>query len=187
MTDIRSSGSQARNQPRLLNGWRIAGWGAALALILLPALAMRFDIDVNWTNADFVVAAVLLTSLGAGIELATRIARGRAHRGGIILVAVLCFLTFWINGAVGIIGSEDELVNLGFYALVLAVALTSLGCWFRPRIMVWIAGLAAAALPALGIAALSMMPGHAVEWGLLAGMATGWAGAALLFRKAAAA
>jgi hypothetical protein len=71
----------ARRAP-LLNGWRIAGWGSLLALLMLPALAMQITGEVNWTAGDFVFAAVLLGFVGTMVELAVRFARPGAPRIG---------------------------------------------------------------------------------------------------------
>src|SRR3569623_2014811 len=43
----------------VLNPWRLAGWGAVAALLLLPAVAMQFPRDVAWTANDFAFGAVL--------------------------------------------------------------------------------------------------------------------------------
>lgn len=170
---------------RISRGWRIAGWGAAAALLALPAIAMQFTTEVDWTPGDFLAAAIMLTALGTGLEIAVRVARGNAHLLGMIIAAFAGFLTMWANGAVGFIGHEGEPVNLGFYALVLAAAFASLAVWFRPRAMQWIAGLVAAGQFVPGFAALWLMPGHAVEWGVLAFFAGLWGASALCFRTAA--
>ncbi len=172
---------------RISNGWRIAGWGAAAALLALPAIAMQFTGEVDWTPGDFIAAAILLIALGTGLEIAVRVSRGKAQLVGMFIAAFTGFFTMWSNGAVGIIGNEAEPVNLGFYALVFAAVFASLAVWFRPRAMQWIMGLVAIGQPAHGIAALWLMPGHAVEWGFLAVLAGLWGAAALCFRKACAA
>lgn len=170
---------------RWINGWRIAGWGALLALLVLPAIAMRFTREVNWTASDFVFAFVLLFSLGLGVELAMRIGRGAPQRLGMMAGTAGCFLTVWLTGAVGIIGSEDEALNFVFVLLVLAAVLASVLVWFRSRPMSWIAGVLALGQYGLGIAALYEMPGHAVEWGVLTFFALIWGFSALCFHRAA--
>ena len=52
--------------------WRVIGWGVAVGLLILPFIAMRFTGEVNWTASDFVFAAVLLGSVGLGMEFAVR-------------------------------------------------------------------------------------------------------------------
>lgn len=73
--------------PRSLNGWRIAGWGSLVALLVLPALAMQLTSEVNWTASDFVFAAVLLGFVGAVVELAARFARPERPASAISLPA----------------------------------------------------------------------------------------------------
>ncbi len=53
------------NKAQGIDGWRgswlrKAMWSGAPFLLLLPAVAMRFTAEVNWTGSDFVFAAVLL-------------------------------------------------------------------------------------------------------------------------------
>ena len=167
-----------------LNGWRVAGWGAALALLALPAIAMQFTPEVQWTPLDFIVAALLLLALGTGLELAVRFG-GRGPKGlGMAIASLTGFLTLWANAAVGFIGDEGELVNLGFTVLVIAGALLGLAVWFRPAVMRWIMGVIALGQPLLGLVATRTMPGHAVEWGVLAVFAGLWAAAGLCFHRA---
>ena len=167
-----------------LNGWRIAGWGAALALLALPAIAMHFTDEVHWTPLDFGFAAVLLFALGTGLEFAMRFG-GRTPKGlGIAIASVAGFLTLWANAAVGFIGTESEPVNAGFTVLVIGGALLSLILRFRPAALRWIMAIIAIGQPVLGVAALEMMPGHAVEWGVLLVSSAIWSAAALCFHRA---
>src|ERR687893_678489 len=64
--------------------WRIAVWGTAAFLLLLPLVAMQFTDEVNWDETDFILV--------------------------------------WMNLAVGVIGSEDDPLNL-MYGGVLAVGI----------------------------------------------------------------
>jgi len=166
----------------LLNGWRIAGWGSLLALLMLPALAMQITDEVNWTAGDFIFAAILLGFVGTMGALAVRFARPGAPRIGYIIAGFTAFFTFWSNAAVGIIGDEDS-VNVFFYLIVLGAIVAAMVVRFRPGAMRWIAVLLAIGQYAVGIAALNMMPGHAVEWGLLTTFALLWFTAAWCFHR----
>ena len=164
-----------------LNGWRIAGWGALLALLSLPAVAMQFTRDVDWTGSDFIFAAILLGLLGGGIELAFRVGRSGKQAAAIALFTLLSFLTLWSNMAVGIIGNEGEAVNAGFTLAIVASVAIALMVKFRTALMRSVCLALAFLQPALGFTATSTMPGHGVEWVILGNFAALWAIAALLF------
>lgn len=170
--------------PCFLNGWRVAGWGSLMALLLLPALAMRLTTDVTWTASDFVFAAILLGFAGAVVELAVRFARPGASRTGYFVAGAAAFLTLWSNAAIGIIGDEDA-VNVYFYLMVGASMLAGAIVLFRPAPMRWITASLAIGQYAVGIAALNMMPGHPVEWGVITVFALMWLIATWCFHQAA--
>lgn len=186
MTDSQADNLADGLAQRWINGWRIAGWGALMSLLLIPLIAMRFTDEVQWTGSDFIIAAVLLFALGLGIELAVRIGRSAPQRLGMLTATVAGFLTIWVTGAVGIIGSENEPLNAGFVFMVMALLLGSVLVWFRPRPMKWLTAAAAFAQYGFGAAALALMPGHAVEWGVLTFFAMLWGFAAACFHQAGA-
>ena len=169
-----------------LNGWRIAGWGALLALLALPAVAMQFIPDVDWTGGDFIFAAILLGLLGGGVELAFRIGRSGLQAAAIALFTLVSFFTLWSNMAVGIVGAESEPVNAGFTLAVFAAVVLGLIFKFRSAVMRGACLALAILQPVLGLVATVTMPGHGVEWGVLGVFAALWATAAILFHKARA-
>ena len=168
------------------NGWRIAGWGSLAALLALPAVAMTLTAEVDWTAIDFLFAALLLGALGIGIELAFRVAGNLWHTGGIALFALLCFMTLWANMAVGIIGDEGAAVNQGFTLGVLGAGLTAAIARLHPKVMRTLGAALALAQPFLGLVAIQAMPGHAVEWGVLAMFALLWSLCAFAFHRSLA-
>lgn len=72
------------------------------AILLVPAVAMRFTQAVNWGPMDFVVAAALLAGTGLVYELAVQRIGNRVHRivGGLALAGAL--LLAWAELAVGV-------------------------------------------------------------------------------------
>ena len=94
--------------------WRIAGWGVAAVLLLLPAVAMQFTTEVNWSGSDFAVFGGLLLTAGLGLELAVRLSPGLYYRSAAALALAATFLLVWINLAVGIVGPPDHPANLSF-------------------------------------------------------------------------
>ncbi len=170
--------------PLLGNGWRIAGWTAAAALLALPAIAMQFTDEVDWTAGDFVAAAVLLGLLGAGLEWALRTARNWPRFLGLALAVFTAFFTVWSNLAVGILGDEDNPVNLLFFVAILIALVAGGFARFRSSAMARILAVLAAGQFAIGIVAAVTADRTYVEWGVLVLFAGLWSVAALLLRRA---
>ncbi|HEV7277754.1 MAG TPA: hypothetical protein VGN80_15850 [Devosiaceae bacterium] len=170
--------------------WRLAAWGGAAALLLLPLAAMQVTDEVAWDLTDFVIIGALLLACALGFELALRRGRSGSYRAGAALAIAGAFLLVWVNAAVGIIGSEDNPANL-LFALVL---LTGIGgaalARLRPRGVA--AALAAAAGVQVVVGAVALLGGlgrEGANWpwavlGLTAVFAGIWLGAAWLFRRA---
>ncbi len=135
--------------------WRAIGWGFAGAILLLPAVAMQFTQEVNWTASDFVFAGVLIGLVGLGLEFAAR-SGSRAYRGGAAIAIGLSFLLVWINGAVGIIGSENEDANLLFLGVIAVAFSGAMIAWFKPNGMAWAMVAAAMAQVAVPLIASTM-------------------------------
>ena len=169
---------------------RIAGWGLAAGLLLLPLVAMRFTDEVRWDGTDFVFAAVLIGSVGVGLELAMRRGPNASYRAGAALALVTGFLMVWINAAVSIIGGEGSQAR----PLFLGVAATALGASalarFRPSGMARaMAATAAAQVAAPVVAQLAGLgtsdAGGATKAAVLtAGFAALWLASAYLFARA---
>jgi hypothetical protein len=98
--------------------WRVVGWGGAVALLAAPFVAMRFTSEVNWSPGDFVFAGLLFGAVGLCIELAARSSSDWAWRGGVGFAALSGLMLVWANGAVGMIGNEDNPYNLLFLGLI---------------------------------------------------------------------
>lgn len=162
--------------------WRIIMWGTILILLILPALAMQVTSEVNWTASDFVFAAVLLGSVGLGVELTVRATGDWAYRGGMFIAIALAFLTVWANGAVGIIGNEDNPLNLLYIGLLFGGGLAAAAVRVQARPMSWI--MAAIAAGQFIIAGLAAAYGYWV-WIAAAVIGGGWSMSAVLFSRAA--
>ena len=104
-------------------------------------------------------------------------------RQGYLLAGFTAFFTMWSNAAVGIIG-DDEWVNQFFFWMVLGGIALSLLARFRPVAMRWITGAIALGQIAMGFVAMQVMPGHGVEWGVIAFFALLWGSAAWCFDRA---
>jgi len=103
-------------------GWRLAVWGGAAALLALPAIASRLSDEMMWDSADFILVGTLLLATCGVWELAYRKSGSRAYAAGAVGAAGTAFLLFLVNGAVGILGNETNPVNLLYFG-VLTLAL----------------------------------------------------------------
>lgn len=113
------------------NGWRIARWGGAAALLCVPAVAMQFTSEVNWGPEDFIAMGGLLALALGGYELLAMKAVNRAYRVASALTILGIFLLIWINLAVGIIGDEGNDANWMFLALPVVAIAGALASRFR--------------------------------------------------------
>ena len=168
---------------------RLVGWSMAAALLLLPALAMQFTAEVAWTAADFVTFAAMLAVLGGGIELAVRRTGDPAYRAGSAFALLAAFLLFWLSGAVGIIGSEDNPANLAYLGLIGLVLVGSALARFRATGLARMMRAAALVQALIGAAAIAFGLGEAdPNWPadvvvLTIGFAALWLLAARLFGR----
>lgn len=170
--------------------WRLIGWGAAVALILAPLAAMQLDAPgVVWTLSDFIFAIVLIGGVGLLFELGVWASRSWAFRGGVALGLAAGFLTIWINLAVGIVGNEDNPINLVFMVVVALAIAGSVVAWGQARLMARAMAVPAAIQAAIGIIVFASNanaepPGRIGLLILIEGFAALWLASALLFRKA---
>lgn len=104
------------------NRWRIAGWGTAAIMLLLPFISMQFTDEVDWSLFDFIFFGSMLGAAGGTFELAARMTPDRAYRAAAGVALAAAFILIWVNGAVGIIGNEENPANLMFYG-VLAIGI----------------------------------------------------------------
>lgn len=77
---------------------------------------------MNWDLLDFVVAAALLAAFGGAYALALRVSKNAAYRAGATVALAAGLALVWINGAVGIIGDENNDANM-LYLGVLATGI----------------------------------------------------------------
>lgn len=82
--------------------WRIAMWGAAAVLLLLPLVAMQFTSEVAWDPADFAIFGVMLAVACGAFELAVRLTRQPAYRVLAGLALAGGFVLLWAQLAVGV-------------------------------------------------------------------------------------
>lgn len=168
--------------------WRIAGWGAAAMFILLPAVAMQVTDEVNWTLPDFVFAGALVAGVGATLELVAKTTSNLAYRAAVAVALAAGFLLIWLNGAVGIIGSEDNSANLMFGGVLAVAIVGAVFARFQPGGMA--RAMIAAAIAQMLVAVIALVAGLGLPasgplevLSLNAGFAVLWLTAGWLFRR----
>jgi hypothetical protein len=157
--------------------WRIVGWGTAALLLLLPWVA-----NAPWTASDYVFMAVLFGSVGLAFEFIVRKSGSLAYRFGAGLALLAMFLTIWVNGAVGMIGSEDNPYNLVFGGVLVIALLGAIVARLEPAGMMRAMAVTAVAQVAAGAFGLTADPLGAV---FSMGFGALWLLAAALFWNAA--
>ena len=166
--------------------WRWIGWGGAVALLTVPLL-----LQFPWSVSDFIFAGAVFAIVGGTFELAVRKSGNKWYRGGVAVALATAFLLVWINGAVGIIGDEDNAANLMFMVVILMAIAGAIAARFEA------AGMARAMFVATGAETLitaivvanrlgaTEPPGFPGVPILVLGFAGLWGLSGLLFRKAA--
>jgi len=140
-------------------------WLLAVLLMLAPAIAMRVTDQVNWQANDFIAFGVMLVIPGLALELANRRHGPSAYRTGVALGLAAAFLLVWVNGAVGLIGSEDNPANLMYGGVLGVVLVGALSGRLRARGMARTMIAAAVAQVVVLFIALALDSGHgAPSW-----------------------
>jgi hypothetical protein len=175
--------SNASNGGRI--PWRIIGWAVPVVLLTIPWLA-----HFPWTAADYIVAATIFAIVGGAFELAVRASGDTSYRLGSAVAIGTAFLLVWINLAVGIIGNENNPLNLMFFGVIAAATVGAIVARFRADGMARATAVAAAIQAAIGIGAFifnanAEPPGRFGLLLLIEFFAATWLLSAWLFRKAA--
>ncbi|MEQ9307708.1 MAG: hypothetical protein RJQ14_27605 [Marinoscillum sp.] len=77
----------------------------AVVLLTIPFVAMQLTDEVIWTPFDFIVAGILLLSVGFTCELILRKVTSFNKRLILIGIALILFLVVWAELAVGVFGT----------------------------------------------------------------------------------
>ena len=147
---------------------------------------MQFTDEVNWGTADFIFAGALIGGTGLAFELAARATANYAYRAAVGLALAAAFLLIWLNLAVGIIGTEDNPLNLMFGGVLAIGLIGAIIARFQPGEMA--RALFATALAQALVAVIALIAGLGFRepiWSLTGFFAALWLGSAWLFRKAA--
>lgn len=177
------AGTTANHDGRGSARERLAVWGGAAALMVLPVLAVRSIEELTSDPGDFMFLAIMLAGVGIAYELSARVTDRNAYWAGVGLALAAALLSVWINLAVGIIGSEDNPANLIYVAVLAVAALGAVLARFRPLGMAR-AMVATAAAQALAFL-VALVAGLGFTGPITIFFAALWLLSASLFRRAA--
>lgn len=177
------TGNSGNGAGRRGSRWNSMVWGVAGLLLLLPWVAMRFTDEVAWTGSDFVVFGAMLAFACGAWELATRLSGNGAYRAAAAVATAAGFFLTWINLAVGIIGNENDAVNLLFAGVPVVAIVGAVIARFRAQGMV--RAMLATAFVQASIAAMAVAAASVEGTLLTLCFAALWLLSAGLFRKAA--
>lgn len=141
---------------------RLIVWIIIAVFILLIPLAMLFTNDLQWNEVG--AYSVILLAVGAIYELWQWLKTlNKMYRiaFGVGLAGIL-FLG-WVSGAVGIIGSENNSVNLMYWAVPAVGFIGSLISRLKPYGMMWT--LFVTALVQFMVPVVALIISSEVSWG----------------------
>lgn len=78
---------------------------AIVAILMLPIIGMMISENVNWSIADFVIAAILLSIVGLGVDSVFSKLKTRRSRMLALMIIFIVFALVWGELAVGLFGT----------------------------------------------------------------------------------
>ena len=156
-------------------------------ILLLLLLVMLFSENMHWNKIDFTAAGLLLAGTGIMYKLTAAKSGDLVFRvAAAISLSAIVFLV-WLNLAVGLIGTEDNPLNLMVWAVVAVAIIGAFTARFQSRGMSH--AMFAAALMQIVVGLIGVWlspPGEAVKTVLLnAIFVILFVASALMFQRAA--
>jgi hypothetical protein len=109
-----------------------------ILLLLIPLLAMQITSEVDWDETDFIVMGILIFATGFSFKLVTMKSDNFIYKTAVGLAFFTGFFLVWSNLAVGIIGSEDNPVNLLYFAILAVGIIGAFFTRFQPQKMAFV-------------------------------------------------
>lgn len=146
---------------------------------------------MDWDIFDFAVFGAMLLTVAVIIALAMRKSSNTAYRSAAGVAVAAAFLLVWVNGAVGIIGNENNDANMMFFGVLAVGFIGGLIARFQPKGMaraMYATAFAQVMVAVIALVARLGLEGNSWPWdvAVLTGFfAALWLLSALLFRRAA--
>jgi hypothetical protein len=127
---------------------------AAFIILLIPATAMQFTAEVNWSFSDFVIMGALIFCTGLAFEVVMTRRGNTAYRIAFGIAILLTLFLIWANLAVGFVGSGPNLPNILLGLAPFVVLIGSIAARLRPQGMartMYAMAIAVASAPLIGL------------------------------------
>jgi hypothetical protein len=135
-------------------------------ILLIPLIAMQFNDEVDWGLFDFIFAGTLIFGTGFTYKFITRKTIDIAYRVAVGFSLFTGFFLIWTNLAVGIIGSENNSINMIYFGVIAVGIIGALIVRFQSKGMVSVLFLMAATMALAAAIALfksmHQLPGSSV-------------------------
>lgn len=146
---------------------------------------------MNWDIVDFTVFGAMLLGVGVTYTFIRRNSDNTTYRFAMGIALAAAFVLIWVNGAVGIIGNENNDANMLFFGVLAVGIIGAIIARFQPGGMV--RAMCATALAQAAVAVTALVAGWgstAPIWpkdilGLTGFFVVLWLLSAYLFKKAA--
>ncbi len=126
------AGNAEKDGRRRWGRWRLAGWASGALMLMVALVAKQFIGEPIWVG-NLAQTGALLIGVGIAVELASRKTGKAAYRTAIGLALGSALLLGWVNGAVGIIGSEDNRANLLYGGVLVVGAIGAIIARLKPE------------------------------------------------------
>ncbi len=91
----------------------------AALLLLIPLAASFITAEMQWTFSDYVLVWVMLFVAGTTYTLVSRLSSDYTYKAAVALASVTGLFMVWSNLAVGIIGNEDNAINVVYFVIIM--------------------------------------------------------------------
>lgn len=116
----------------LIQSMTIVAIGTGI-LLLIPLFGMLLTNEVNWDAADFIIAGLLIFSVGLAFRLLTKSSGNLIHKIAMALALGSVLFMVWANLAVGLIGAGPNMGNLMYIDVLVVGLVAAILGHFRPE------------------------------------------------------
>lgn len=140
---------------------------ATAAILMIPLIGMQFSDEIVWTLSDFVIMGAILFGTGLAYLFVTQKSSHAAFKAAVAFALFTGFFLIWSNMAVGIIGSENNAINLLYFGVIAAGVIGAIISRFEPEPLAKVMYVMAALTSVIAITAIILGVHHLPESSLM--------------------